>query len=64
MPTEPQVLLRIAIFHEQRLHERDAALTWLAKAVANGQTWREIDRSPTLRKLRDDPRFAKFRRQS
>jgi len=60
-PTDAHTLLRIALFYEQRLGDRDAALTWLSRSVARGQTWREIDRSPLLRKLREDPRFAKLR---
>ena len=60
-PNDAHTLLRIATFYEHRLHQRDAALMWLAKAVARGQTWREIDRSPILGDLRADPRFEKLR---
>src|SRR5262249_23893905 len=60
-PGEAHILFQIAAYFEFRLRDRDQALTWLAKAVENGQTWREIDSSPTLRELRKDPRFQKLR---
>ena len=60
-PTDAHTLYRIAVFYEQRLHEREAALNWLSRAIAQGQTWREIDRVPALRELRMDPRFKKIR---
>jgi tetratricopeptide (TPR) repeat protein len=60
-PTEAHTLFRIGVFYEERLHERDAALSWLSRAIARGQTWREIDRLPALRDLRRDPRFEKLR---
>jgi tetratricopeptide (TPR) repeat protein len=60
-PTDSHTLFQVAVFYEQRLKQRGVALDWLAKAIAAGQTWREIDRSPTLRALREDPRFLKLR---
>lgn len=60
-PTDSHTLFQVAVFYEQRLKQRDAALDWLAKAIAAGQTWREIDRSPILHALREDPRFLKLR---
>jgi cytochrome c biogenesis protein CcmG/thiol:disulfide interchange protein DsbE len=41
--------------------QRDEALKWLQKALEHGQTWREVDRLPTLSHLRKDPRFAQMR---
>jgi tetratricopeptide (TPR) repeat protein len=60
-PSDAQTLLLIASFYEQRLGKRSEALAWLSKAVEHGQSWREIDRSPILRKLRADPAFKKVR---
>ena len=61
-PEDAHTLYQIGVFYEVRLKRRDEALEWLAKAVARGQTWREIDRTPELRELRADPRFETFRR--
>ena len=60
-PTDAHTLFDIAVFFESRLGQRDRALQWLEKAVENGQTWREVDRSPYLRNLRKDPRFEQIR---
>jgi hypothetical protein len=60
-PDDAHTLFRVAVFHETRLRQRDSALNWLSRAVASGQTWREIDRAPELRELRMDPRFEKLR---
>jgi serine/threonine-protein kinase len=60
-PTAPHTLLQLALFFEGRLRQREQALNWLAKAIANGQTWREIDRSPELTDLRKDSRFQQLR---
>src|SRR5262249_49491251 len=60
-PNEAHTLLHIAEFYEQRLQQRTNALQWLEKAIAQGQTWREIDHEPSLRDLRQDPRFAALR---
>ena len=61
-PDDAHTLFQIAAFFESRLKARDEALKWLARAVARGQTWREIDRAPELRELRADPRFDQMRR--
>jgi tetratricopeptide (TPR) repeat protein/tRNA A-37 threonylcarbamoyl transferase component Bud32 len=60
-PADPQTLLDIAVFFEFRLHQREEALKWLAEAIARGQPWREVDRSPLLIALRKDPRFQQLR---
>jgi tetratricopeptide (TPR) repeat protein len=60
-PDDAHTLFRLAVFYETRLKARDDALKWLTKAVERGQTWREIDRAPELRKLRADPRFQQLR---
>jgi serine/threonine-protein kinase len=61
-PADAYTLFQIAEFYEWRLKQRDEALTWLGKAVEQGQTWREVDRSPFLGDLRRDPRFQQLRR--
>jgi tetratricopeptide (TPR) repeat protein len=61
MPTDAHTLFLIGVFHEYRLGNRDEALSWLAQAVRNGQTWVEIDREPALLRLRNDPRFQQLR---
>jgi serine/threonine-protein kinase len=60
-PDDAHTLFRVAVFYETRLRQRDSALNWLSRAVAKGQTWREIDRAPELRDLRMDPRFETLR---
>jgi tetratricopeptide (TPR) repeat protein len=61
-PTDAHTLFQIAVFFEARLRRRGEALVWLERAVERGQTWREIDRSPYLGELRNDPRFQQLRR--
>jgi serine/threonine-protein kinase len=60
-PADAHTLFELAVFFEFRLRQRDDALKWLRKALEHGQTWREVDRLPTLRDLRKDPRFAQMR---
>jgi len=60
-PNDAHTLFQIAAFYEFRMGKRDQALAWLAKAIERGQTWREINSSPTLRELRKDPNFQKLR---
>jgi serine/threonine-protein kinase len=62
-PTDGHTLFQLATFYEARLGERDRALAWLARALEEGQTWREIDSAPPLRALRADPRFLGMRRR-
>lgn len=60
-PTEAYTQLAIGVFYEARLKDRAEALKWLAKAIKHGQTLREIDKLPALRRLREDPRFQQLR---
>ena len=60
-PADAHFFLTLALFYEQRLHQRDRALNALTEAVSLGQTWREVDRSPMLAELRRDPRFQSLR---
>ena len=61
-PTDPEMQLDIAVIYEHWFHQRDEALSWLAKAIDGGQTWREVERSPYLVELRKDSRFQQLRR--
>jgi tetratricopeptide (TPR) repeat protein len=60
-PTNGRTLFDIAELLEYRFGQREESLRWLQKAVEHGQPWREIDRSPSLRDLRTDPRFERMR---
>jgi serine/threonine-protein kinase len=61
MPDEPHTLYRLAVLYEMDFGNREEALKWLKKAVDRGQTWQEIDHSPALAELRQDPRFKQLR---
>src|SRR5262249_4703064 len=61
-PTDSHTLFQIAVFYEFRLHQRDDALSWLSRAIEQGQTWREVDGASSLRELRKDSRFQRLRR--
>ena len=51
--------LRLAGVYEQ-LGERDAALTWLEKALAAGYQRDRVERSPSLAELRKDARYVRL----
>src|SRR5262249_2834446 len=38
-PDEPNTLLKIAVFYEEHLGDREEALKWLERALDHGQTW-------------------------
>jgi len=59
---DAKTMFRLAAFYESRLGARDEAITWLTRAVQNGQTWPEIDRAPELADLRKDKRFQELRK--
>ena len=63
-PTDPHSLFQLCVIFEYRLMQREQALDWLGKAIERGQTWREVDRAPALRELRQDPRFKSLRGKS
>jgi tetratricopeptide (TPR) repeat protein len=63
-PTDPHSLFQLCVIFEYRLMQREQALDWLEKAIERGQTWREVDRAPALRELRQDPRFKSLRGKS
>jgi serine/threonine-protein kinase len=61
-PDDASVFYQAGSVFEQ-VGERDKALTAIGKALAKGYPVDEIERSPTLRALRDDPRFLKLQAQ-
>jgi serine/threonine protein kinase/Flp pilus assembly protein TadD len=56
-PEDQHVIFEAAHTYEQ-LGMRELALRWLAKALKNGYSRKEIQRSPFLRNLRTDSRYA------
>jgi hypothetical protein len=44
----------------EELGDRDRALLWLGRAVDNGVMLAQLERMPSLDKLRKDPRFAQL----
>lgn len=60
-PNDPKLMFDAAVVFEHVLQRRDDALLWLGRAVAQGYSSKEIDRGPTLKELRKDPRFAQLR---
>ena len=61
-PEDPGLLFRAAIVYDYHLKRREDALQSLRKAIERNFPWDEIDRSPSLSDLRNDPRFADFRK--
>jgi tetratricopeptide (TPR) repeat protein len=55
-PGDAENMFRAADVEEQ-LGDRTAALDWLGKAMRAGYPMTEIERDPTLRQLRTDPRY-------
>jgi serine/threonine-protein kinase len=62
-PQDVNVMYRAAQTYEQ-LGQRDPALEWIGKALANGYPRTAIDRSPGLRELRKDSRFQSLQNRS
>lgn len=56
-PESPELLFRAAVIHEYNLNHREEAITLLKKAIARGYSIEKINRSPSLKELRNDPRF-------
>jgi hypothetical protein len=54
---------RVAETYEQ-LGDRENALIWVEKALANGYPLAHLDRYPGLRDLRSDERFRRLRPQT
>ncbi|MBZ5509651.1 MAG: protein kinase [Acidobacteriia bacterium] len=58
-PSDPETLFRAADVYLQ-LDDRDAAFTWLARAIQAGTPVAEIERDPTWNDLRTDPRYQRL----
>jgi serine/threonine protein kinase/tetratricopeptide (TPR) repeat protein len=63
-PEGRRYFFQIAVFYEYHAGRRDEALAWLSKAIAEKQSWTQIDTAPALQELRKDPRFQKLRNGS
>jgi len=61
-PEDPGLLFKAAVVYDYNLKRRDDALQSLRKAIERNFPWDEIDRSPSLSDLRNDPRFAELRK--
>jgi len=59
-PTALEILLGMGEAYET-LGERERALHWIGEAVSKGYTLAEIERAPSLRALRSDPRYEDIR---
>ncbi len=59
-PEDVANMYKAAVVYEQ-LGDREHALQWIAKAIQGGYSRDLIERSPTLAKLRADPRFQGLR---
>jgi tetratricopeptide (TPR) repeat protein len=60
-PDDSGVLFKAAVVYEYNLNRREDALSLLGKAIEQGYSPEEIDRSPSLSELRKDQRFAELR---
>ncbi len=58
-PTDLNVIYTIGFTYEQ-IGERDLALQWIKRALDGGYSRVDIERSPGLRMLLRDPRYARF----
>ncbi|MBP1598064.1 MAG: serine/threonine protein kinase with repeat [Acidobacteria bacterium] len=58
-PAETNVLYNAAQTYED-LGERDKALDWLGKALRAGYSKELVERSPGMKELRGDPRYARL----
>ncbi|HEX9119314.1 MAG TPA: tetratricopeptide repeat protein, partial [Terriglobales bacterium] len=58
-PSDPETLFRAADVYLQ-LDDRDAAFTWLARAIQAGTPVAELERDPTWNDLRTDPRYQRL----
>jgi tetratricopeptide (TPR) repeat protein len=61
-PDDPGLLFKAAVVYDYNLKRRDDALKSLRKAIERNFPWEEIDRSPSLSDLRNDPRYAELRK--
>lgn len=59
-PEDLKVLFKIGGTYEQ-LGQREEALKWIDRAIRNGYTTAEVERAPSLRALRADPRYQQIK---
>jgi serine/threonine protein kinase/tetratricopeptide (TPR) repeat protein len=57
-PNSPYVMYHAGATHEE-LGDREEAIQWLAKAIANGYSRAEIERQPELKNVLASPEFTK-----
>jgi Flp pilus assembly protein TadD len=57
-PLTAEVMFMIASTHEE-LGDRQLALEWLARSVKAGKEMKDVERSPWLKNLRQDPQYVK-----
>ena len=61
-PDEPRLMYRAGVLHEFAFSERAAALKWLAAALDKGYARRDMERDPSLSRLRDDGGLEQLQR--
>ncbi len=62
-PDKVEVIFRAGHIYEQ-LGDRVRALEWIGKALERGYSGPEVERSPSLKSLRSDPRFQQLLRRA
>ena len=63
-PKNAEIQVRAAVVFEAYLGRRSDALHWIAEAVKQGYGWKNIEQSPDLSRLLNDPAFQQLRRQN
>lgn len=63
-PKNAEIEVRAAVVFEEYLGRRSDALHWIAEAVMQGYGWKNIEQSPGLSRLLNDPAFQQLRRQN
>ncbi len=58
-PDNPIVMAQAGRTYEE-LGRRERALEWIGRALENGYPFKEVEQSPTLKKLREDSRFLRL----
>lgn len=58
-PGDKGVLTRAVTTYEL-LGDRELAISWLAKVLAQGSVPQEIEHSPEMKNLREDPRYKQL----
>jgi len=63
-PGDSLLMVQAAVIYEHHLHERTKAFEWLGRALDTGYQWKDVERSPALASLRQDPRLEKLRQRA